>query len=78
MIAVIVNGFAAQFADAGLLDEIIVSLIPVVLGAGRPVLPIRKGPTRPLELAASNTMGRGIVELRYRLGSAPSDGESSG
>jgi dihydrofolate reductase len=59
---------AAQFAEAGLLDEIIVSIIPVVLGAGKPVLPIRTGPTRPLELAASTTMGRGIVELRYRLG----------
>lgn len=59
---------AAQFAEAGLLDEIIVSIIPVVLGTGKPVLPIRTGPTGPLELAASNTMGRGIVELRYRLG----------
>ena len=69
---------AAQFADAGLLDEIIVSIIPVVLGAGKPVLPIRTGPTRPLELAASSSMGRGIVELRYRLGKAPSDGAASG
>jgi dihydrofolate reductase len=59
---------AAQFAEAGLLDEIIVSIIPVVLGTGKPVLPIRTGPTGPLELAASHTMGRGIVELRYRLG----------
>ena len=31
---------AAQFADAGLLDELIISIIPVVLGAGKPVLPI--------------------------------------
>lgn len=59
---------AAQFADAGLLDELIVSVIPVVLGEGKPVLPIRKGPTPPLDLISSRTMGRGIVELRYRLG----------
>jgi dihydrofolate reductase len=59
---------AAQFADAGLLDELIVSIIPVVLGEGKPVLPMKDGPTPPLELVSSSTMGRGIVELRYRLG----------
>lgn len=30
---------AGQFADAGLLDEIIVSIAPVTLGAGAPLLP---------------------------------------
>jgi dihydrofolate reductase len=57
---------AAQFADAGLLDELIVSIIPVVLGQGKRLLPL-KGPTPPLELADSRTQGRGIVELRYRF-----------
>lgn len=60
------GNLAAQFADAGLLDEIILSLIPVVLGEGKRLLPL-KGPTAPLELAASRTLGRGIVELRYLL-----------
>ena len=32
---------AGQFADAGLLDEIIVSIAPVTLGAGAPLLPRR-------------------------------------
>jgi dihydrofolate reductase len=32
---------AGQFADAGLLDEVIVYLAPVVLGAGAPLLPRR-------------------------------------
>lgn len=32
---------AGQFADAGLLDEIVVSVAPVTLGAGRPLLPRR-------------------------------------
>ena len=32
---------AAQFADAGLLDDLIVSIAPVTLGAGRPLLPRR-------------------------------------
>ncbi len=30
---------AAQFADAGLLDEVVVSIAPVTLGAGAPLLP---------------------------------------
>ncbi|MET4591569.1 dihydrofolate reductase family protein [Arthrobacter sp. 754] len=60
------GNLAAQFADAGLLDELILSVIPVVLGDGKRLLPLER-PTPPLELTASRTMGRGIVELRYRL-----------
>ncbi len=30
---------AGQFADAGLLDELIVSFAPVTIGAGAPLLP---------------------------------------
>ncbi|WP_285243126.1 dihydrofolate reductase family protein [Pseudarthrobacter sp. fls2-241-R2A-127] len=63
------GNLAAQFADAGLLEEIILSLIPVVLGEGKRLLPL-KGPTPPLELAASRTLGRGIVELRYLMAAA--------
>jgi dihydrofolate reductase len=63
------GNLAAQFADAGLLDELIVSVIPVVLGEGKRLLPL-EGPTPPLELIASRTMGRGIVELRYRMSPA--------
>jgi dihydrofolate reductase len=58
---------AAQFADAGALDELIISIIPVVLGSGKPVLPMT-GPTPPLQLISSHTLGRGIVELRYGFG----------
>lgn len=57
---------AAQFADAGLLAELIISIIPLVLGSGKPLLPLAR-PTAPLDLLSSRTMGRGIVELRYRL-----------
>ena len=32
---------AGQFADAGLLDDLIVSIAPVTLGAGRPLFPRR-------------------------------------
>jgi dihydrofolate reductase len=32
---------AGQFADAGLLDEVLVTIAPVTLGAGKPLLPRR-------------------------------------
>ena len=60
------GNLAAQFAAAGHLDELILSVIPVVLGDGKRLLPL-EGPTAPLELTASRTLGRGIVELRYTL-----------
>ena len=60
------GNLAAQFAEAGLLDELIVSVIPLILGDDKPVLPLRK-PTPPLELVSSAALGRGVVELRYRL-----------
>ena len=41
---------AGQFADAGLLDEVAVSIAPVTLGAGRPLLP-RRYALRLTELA---------------------------
>ncbi|HEY8752090.1 MAG TPA: dihydrofolate reductase family protein [Arthrobacter sp.] len=65
------GNLAAQFADAGLLDELILSVIPVVLGDGKRLLPL-EGPTPALELTASRTLGRGIVELRYSFNSPDS------
>nr|NLD40409.1 hypothetical protein [Actinomycetales bacterium] len=56
---------AAQFAQAGLLDEIILSLAPVTLGAGRPVMPLRLD-SGALRLASVQTAGA-FVALRYEL-----------
>jgi len=51
---------AGQFADAGLLDEVVVSIAPVVLGAGRPLLP------RRLDLRLEETARNGaFVTARY-------------
>jgi dihydrofolate reductase len=53
---------AGQFADAGHLDEVIVSIAPVVLGAGRPLLP------RRLELRLVETAQNGaFVTARYEV-----------
>ncbi|MCM2269974.1 MAG: dihydrofolate reductase family protein, partial [Thermoanaerobaculia bacterium] len=55
---------AAQFHDAGLLDELIVQVGSVTLGRGKPLLPRRLlSPT--LRLVAVREMGAGMVELRY-------------
>jgi dihydrofolate reductase len=56
----------SQFAARGLLDELDVAVVPVLLGKGAPLLPIRH--TRPIALLGSAPIGdKGIVELRYAL-----------
>ena len=52
-----------QFADQGLLDEIQVSLAPVTLGAGAPLLPRR---LTGLHLESAEVAG-GFAHLRYTL-----------
>lgn len=55
-----------QFHDAGLLDEIIVQVCSVTLGAGKPLLP-RFIAFPPLRLASARAMGPGFAELRYEV-----------
>jgi dihydrofolate reductase len=53
---------AGQFADAGLLDEVIVYVAPVTLGAGKPLLP------RHVELRLEETArNRDFVCARYAV-----------
>ncbi len=54
-----------QFADAGLLDEIIASIAPVTLGAGAPLLPRRL--TNVLRLVDARTVNDAFVEVRYTV-----------
>ena len=53
-----------QFYDAGLLDEIIVQVGSVTLGAGKPLLP-RRIAFPPLSLTSARAVGPGFAELRY-------------
>ena len=55
-----------EFLDQGLLDELTVSVVPVVLGAGLPLFG-RLGRSRRLELAECRPFPSGIVLLTYRL-----------
>jgi dihydrofolate reductase len=57
---------ASQFADAGLLDEVRVTVVPVVLGAGKPLFD-RRLPGGPMRLTGALPRPTGMVELRYEL-----------
>jgi len=55
----------ADFASAGLVDELALLVWPVVLGGRNPALPTD---TRTeLELIDEHRFGNGVVHLRYRL-----------
>lgn len=55
-----------QFYDARLLDELIIQVGSVTLGAGRPLLP-RKIVSPPLRLTSVRQIGSGFAELRYEV-----------
>ena len=57
---------ASQFADAGLLDEVIVTVVPVVLGEGKPLFD-RAVPGGPMQLTSAFPRETGMVELRYEI-----------
>jgi dihydrofolate reductase len=56
-----------QFLAAGLLDDLTVSVIPVVLGAG---IPLFAGSEHPLALDGVEAFASGLVQLKYRLNPA--------
>jgi dihydrofolate reductase len=57
-----------QFADHGLLDEIILGVAPVTLGSGAPLLP-RRITTPPLQLLDAKVADGTFAMLRYAVGS---------
>ena len=57
---------ASQFADQGLLDEVIVTFVPVVLGDGKPLFD-RRLPGGPMKLTETRTFDTGMIELRYEI-----------
>ncbi|HXV58181.1 MAG TPA: dihydrofolate reductase family protein [Gaiellaceae bacterium] len=61
---------ASQFADAGLIDELIITVVPVVLGDGKPVF--ERPPNASFALLGTRAFANGMVELHYRL--VPSGG----
>jgi dihydrofolate reductase len=56
---------AAQALEAGLVDELQLFLSPVVVGAGKPALPIRKHAA--LELVSERSFASGTIYLHYGI-----------
>jgi dihydrofolate reductase len=57
---------ASQFADAGLLDEVAVTIVPVVLGEGKPLF-YRRLSGGVMQLRGVFPRANGMVELRYAI-----------
>lgn len=62
---------AGQFLDAGLLDEMVITIASVTLGAGKPLLPR----DARWKLTSTRPLGEGFAELRYRLTDRPAPAE---
>jgi dihydrofolate reductase len=58
------GGVASQFAEAGLLDQVWVTVVPVAIGAGKPLFD-RRLPGQPMRLTDVLPRESGMVELRY-------------
>lgn len=57
---------ASQFADAGLLDELLLTVVPVVLGEGKPLFD-RAIPGGPLQLTSTAVHDTGMVALNFEI-----------
>jgi dihydrofolate reductase len=57
---------ASQFADRGLLDEVWVTVVPVVLGTGKPLFD-RRLEGGPMRLQRAIPRASGMVELRFAI-----------
>jgi dihydrofolate reductase len=57
---------ASQFADEDLLDEVLVTVVPVVLGVGKPLFDHRL-PGGAMQLMGTRAFDTGMVELRYEI-----------
>jgi dihydrofolate reductase len=60
------GGLAAQFHDAGLLDEITVQIGSATLGSGKPLFP-RRLLSPGLALISATRVGTGFAELTYSV-----------
>jgi len=56
----------ASFLDAGAIDEFVISVVPVFIGDGIPLI-ARRHRHVPLELQSSERFEDGVVQLHYRV-----------
>jgi dihydrofolate reductase len=58
------GALAASFRSAGLITKYIVTIVPVILGAGVPLF-ADPGPPERLQLVEEKSYPKGLVQLRY-------------
>lgn len=63
------GGLIASFLDEGEIDEFIISVIPVLIGEGIPLIAPRHR-TVPLKLLSTKKFSDGVVGLHYAVGKA--------
>ena len=59
----------ASFLDEQLIDEFVITMVPVFIGEGIPLI-ARRHRHVPLELRSSERFDNGVVQLHYRVGDA--------
>ena len=57
---------ASQLERAGLLDELQVTVVPVILGSGKPLF--AQPPQKPMKLLGTRAFSNGMTELTYAIG----------
>jgi dihydrofolate reductase len=60
------GGIIASFLDVGELDEFVVSVIPVFIGEGIPLIAPKRR-TVPLKLVSTKKFPDGVVQLHYKV-----------
>lgn len=60
------GNIASQFADHGLIDRVEVTVVPVVLGDGKPLFE-RRLPGAPMQLVSTTAFSSGMVGLTYEI-----------
>jgi dihydrofolate reductase len=68
---------ASQFADHGLIDRVEVTVVPVVLGEGKPLFDGRL-PGGPMQLLSTTTHSSGMVSLNYEVKRPPGNEPARG
>ena len=61
------GGIVASFLDAQAIDEFVISVVPVFIGEGIPLIE-RRPRHVPLELLSTERFEDGVVQSRYRVG----------
>ena len=70
------GGIIASFLDEGEIDEFVISVIPIFIGEGIPLIAPRLR-TIPLKLLSTKKFPDGVVTLHYAVSEARSSGRAS-